>query len=113
MPLPELVGWLESRPHRIRLPALDPPRLGRIVARVLDRGPLRPRCLTLSLVFLRLLARQGTAAELVVGLPPEPTSHEAHAWVEVSRRVVGPPPGRLGHEAIARYGAGSSPGSNP
>ena len=103
--LPDLVRRLEKPPHRLSLPPLDPARLGRVVARVLTRGPVRPRCLTLSLVLFRMLVRQGTRPQLVIGLPPSPSSHEAHAWVEVAGRVVGPPPGRLGHEEMVRYGA--------
>lgn len=98
------------RPPKIGIRRLDPMRLGRIVDRVLRLGPLRPRCLPLSLVFFRLLRRQGTHAELVIGLGPEARGHEAHAWVEVAGEVVGPPPGRLGHEALVRYGSdGPSP----
>lgn len=104
MALPDLVRRLETASHHLPLSPLDPIRLGKLVAKVLNRGPVRPRCLTLSLVFFRLLVRQGTKAELVIGLPPSPSSHEAHAWVEVEGRVVGPPPGRLGHEEMVRYG---------
>lgn len=92
------------RPPLARIPPLSPRRLGRIVTRVLRLGPYRPRCLVLSLVLFRLLRRQGTEAELVIGLAPEARSHEAHAWVEVDAEEVGPPPGRMGHEAMARYG---------
>lgn len=106
--LPDLVRHLESTSHRVTLPPLEPRRLGRLVFRILNRGPFRPRCLTLSLVYFRMLARQGTEAELVVGLPAEPTSHEAHAWVEVAGEVVGPPPGRLGYEEMVRYGGNTS-----
>lgn len=104
MALPELVRRLETAAHRHSLSPLDPVRLGKLVAKVLNRGPVRPRCLTLSLVFFRMLVRQGTKSELVIGLPPSPSSHEAHAWIEVEGRVVGPPPGRLGHEEMVRYG---------
>ncbi len=92
------------RPPLVRIPPLSPRRLGRIVDRVLRLGPYRPRCLVLSLVLFRLLRRQGTPAELVIGLPREAESHEAHAWVEVDAEDVGPPPGRMGHEGLARYG---------
>jgi hypothetical protein len=51
-----------------------------------------------------MLIRQGERPQLVIGLPPSPSSHEAHAWVEVAGQVVGPPPGRLGHEEMVRYG---------
>lgn len=102
-PLARLVRRLGRRP-RIRLPRLRPVRLGRIVHRVLHIGPYRPRCLLLALVLFRLLRRQGTPCELVIGLAPEARSHEAHAWVEVEGRDVGPPPGRMGHGELARYG---------
>ena len=102
--LPDLVRRLETAPHRLPLPPLDPTRLGKLVARILNRGPVRPRCLTLSLVLFRMLVRQGIRPQLLIGLPPSPSSHEAHAWIEVEGRVVGPPPGRLGHEEMVRYG---------
>lgn len=103
-PLPDLARRLGG-PARVRTPALAPRRLGRIVDRVLRLGPYRPRCMVLSLVFYRLLRRQGTDAEVVIGLPPAAESHHAHAWVEVEGEVVGPPPGRMGHAEMARYGA--------
>lgn len=109
--VPELVEELR-RPPRFRIRPLAPRRLGEIVRRVLRVGPGPPRCLVLSLVFYRLLRRQGTSAELLIGLPHEAESHEAHAWVEVDGEDVGPPPGRLGHSALARYGAGNrAPGA--
>lgn len=105
--LPALVSRLQ-RPPRLRIERRRPRRLGAIVDRVLRLGPYRPRCLVLSLVLFRLLQRQGTPSELVIGLPREAASHEAHAWIEVDGEVVGPPPGRLGHSEMARYG-GSPP----
>jgi hypothetical protein len=104
MALPDLVRRLETASHPLSLSPLDPIRLGKLVAKVLNRWPVHPRCLTLSLVLFRMLVRQGTKPQLVIGLPPSPSSHEAHAWVEVSGVVVGPPPGSLGHEEMVRYG---------
>lgn len=101
--LPRLIDHLGQSP-RLRIRPLRPRRLGRIVNRVLRLGPYRPRCLVLSLVHFRLLRRQGTAAEIVLGLPPDAESHQAHAWVEVQGVDVGPPPGRMGHGEMARYG---------
>jgi hypothetical protein len=106
--LPEVVRGLHQTPVDRHASALEPCRLGRIVRRVIGVGPFSPRCLAMSLVLLWELRRQGTAAELVIGLPPEPTDHTAHAWVEVDGQVVGPPPGRLGHAELARYGASPS-----
>ena len=71
--------------------------------RSLHLGPLRPRCLTSSLVLYRLLREQGDDPVVVIGLPPKALDHEAHAWVELDDRVIGPPPGRAGHEPIARF----------
>lgn len=101
--LPAFVRRLQ-RPPRIGVFRLDPTRLGLIVNRVLRIGRRRPRCIVSALVLLRMLCRQGTAAELVIGLPPDATSPEAHAWIEVDGRDVGPPPGRLGRKELARYG---------
>lgn len=103
-PLPDLVRSLGGTP-RLRLAPLEPERLGQIVHRVLHLGPHSPRCLLTSLVHFRMLRRQGTPAELVIGLPAAPETPEAHAWVEVDRKVVGPPPGRLGRSAMARFGS--------
>lgn len=110
MSLSDLVRSLEEAPRRRRLAALEPHRLGRLVHRILNLGPFRPRCLTMALVLFRLLVRQGTSAHLIIGLPPEPTDPDAHAWVEVDGRDVGPPPGRMGHVEVARYG-GRPPGA--
>ena len=103
--LPAVVERLHQTPVDRHTPVLEPRRLGRIVRRAIAVGPFSPRCLAMSLVLFWELRRQGTAAELVIGLPPEPTDHTAHAWVEVDGQVVGPPPGRLGHTELARYGA--------
>ncbi len=101
-PLPELVREL-GRPGR-PVPAADRPRwLGRAVFRSTGLGPIRPRCLTNALVHYRLLRASGVPASLVIGLKPNPTTKDAHAWVEVDGVDVGPPPGRRGHEELARY----------
>ncbi|MFN2556756.1 MAG: lasso peptide biosynthesis B2 protein [Nitriliruptorales bacterium] len=81
----------------------EPAWLGQVVWKVLRVGRWRPRCLHTSLVLLRLLRQQGRPAELVIGLPPLPTSRDAHAWVEVEGADVGPPPGRAEHRELARY----------
>jgi hypothetical protein len=101
-PLPQLVRRLSivARSRERRLP---PERLGRGVGRVLQLGPKRVRCLISALVLFRLLREQGEPAELVIGMPGTPNSEEAHAWVEVARVDVGPPPGHRGHRELARY----------
>ena len=57
-------------------------RLGRLVERRLGHLPGDTRCLTRSLVLLRMLARRGIAARLVLGAIAQPT-FQAHAWVEL------------------------------
>lgn len=79
------------------------PRFSRAIHRALRLGQRRPRCLPSALVLFRLLRANGVPAELVVGLPSSPTSHVAHAWVEIAGRDVGPPPGRHEHQEFARY----------
>jgi Transglutaminase-like superfamily len=108
-PLPVVVARLSRGPRArgYRLAAKD---LGRIVRRVLRVGSRQPRCLFKALVLYRLLWAQGDVAELVIGLPATPTGKEAHAWVEVERVDVGPPPGGHGHVELARYGGPPSVG---
>ncbi len=102
LPLPELVQRLGRKPpSKAHKP--EPAWLGRVVWRVLHVRRWRPRCLYRALVFLRLLRLYGHPAELVIGLPQSPTSHDAHAWVEVAGVDVGPPPGQGGHDELARY----------
>jgi hypothetical protein len=101
--LPALVARLSgARGSTSRIP---PKRLGQMVGRALRIGPIRPRCLTGSLVLYRLLSEQGDQGELVIGLPRSARDKEAHAWIEIEGRDVGPPPGRGQHSALARYGA--------
>ena len=101
-PLPVVVSRLTAEragaPYRV-----EPRRLGRIVGRLLGASSRHRRCLQRALVLYRLSSRQGDQPELVIGLPAVPTGKEAHAWVEIDGRDVGPPPGGAGHAAIARY----------
>ena len=83
--------------------AHSPARLSHAVDRSLRLGARKPRCLVSSLVLYRLLREQGDDAELVIGLPQTPADKEAHAWVELAGRDVGPPPGRGTHEELARF----------
>lgn len=101
-PLPALVARL-GRPSREPAGRLAPERLSRAVDRSLRVGGRRPRCLVNALVLYRLLREQGDEAELVVGLPARPVDKDAHAWVELGGVDVGPPPGRSGHEELARF----------
>ena len=78
-------------------------RLSRTVDRCLLLGPVRARCLVRAMVLYRLLRREGHRPQLVIGLPPTPDEPDAHAWVELDGRDVGPSPGRSGHDELARY----------
>jgi Transglutaminase-like superfamily len=101
-PLPELVRRMGEPPA----PAVrrhPPRRLGRVVGRALTIGSHEPRCLIAALVLYRLLRAQGEPAELVIGLPPDATGEDAHAWVEVGGIDVGPFPGRRTHVELARF----------
>ena len=101
--LPDLVAKL-SASNKTTSRRFNPRRLSYAVDRSLLRGPFEPRCLSRSLVLLRLLRAQGDAAELVIGLPESPLDKEAHAWVEVDGIDVGPSPGKGRHQELARYG---------
>ena len=99
-PLPEVVRMLAESSPRAPMPA---PLLSRAVSRGLRIGRWQPRCLIRSLVLFRLLRAQGDAAELVIGLPDHATSPDAHAWIELAGRDVGPLPGRGMHRELSRY----------
>ena len=100
-PLPRAIARLGvAAPPRREWPV---PLLSRAVTRSLRIGPWRPRCLTRSLVLYRLLRAQGSAPYLVIGLPSVAADWDAHAWVELDSRDVGPWPGRGRHEELVRY----------
>jgi hypothetical protein len=99
-PLPELVAALGTPTRRKHRPVA---LLSRAVSRGLRIGPWHPRCLIRSLVLYRLLRAQGDPAELILALPRHATSHDAHAWVELGGRDVGPLPGGQGYEELTRY----------
>ncbi len=101
-PLPQVIGRL-GHVGEATLDQVEPRRLGKIVRQVLRLGPWSPRCLFNALVLYRLLRLQGDRPELVIGLPLEPRDKDAHAWVELGGLDVGPPPGRAGHQELARY----------
>lgn len=98
--LPEVIMELSVPAPRARRPV---PLLSRAVSRGLRIGWWHPRCLLRSLVLYRLLRAQGDSAELVIGLKDRPTTSDAHAWVELEGRDVGPLPGRLGYQELTRY----------
>jgi hypothetical protein len=77
--------------------------LSRAVSRGLRIGPWRPRCLLRSLVLYRLLRAQGDSAVLVIGLRDQATTSDAHAWVELAGRDIGPDPGARGYRELSRY----------
>jgi hypothetical protein len=99
-PLPEAVAILGEAERR---PSLPPALLSRAVSRGLRIGRWQPRCLIRSLVLYRLLRAQGDPAELVIGLTERPESPDAHAWIELDGRDIGPLPGRGQHLELARY----------
>lgn len=79
------------------------PLLSRAVSRGLRVGSWQPRCLVRSLVLYDLLRAQGDSAELVIGLKERATSSDAHAWVELEGRDIGPLPGGRGYRELTRY----------
>lgn len=99
-PLPAVVDRLSADDGRgPRSPAL----LSRAVSRGLRIGPWVPRCLIRTLVLYRLLRAQGEEAVVVIGLPGRRPTRDAHAWVELDGRDMGPDPGAAGHLPLARY----------
>jgi hypothetical protein len=98
--LPEAVALLGGSSGQ---PPLPPALLSRAVSRGLRIGRWQPRCLVRSLVLYQLLRAQGDPAELVIGLTERPDSPDAHAWIELAGRDIGPWPGRGQHVEMARF----------
>jgi hypothetical protein len=98
----ETITALHSRPPAGPIDQ-EPRQLGRSVVRALSLGRIQPRCLTLALIHMTLLNDNGIHCELVIGLPDEARGPRAHAWIEFDGVDIGPPPGRHGHEELARY----------
>ncbi len=98
--LPDLVRRLGPADGRKPMP---PALLSRAVSRGLRLGPWQPTCLVRALVLYRLLREQGDRPTLIIGLHDERPTTEAHAWVELDGRDIGPAPGAFGHRALARY----------
>ncbi len=77
------------------------------LSRAVNRGLLGPggtiRCLPRALVLFTLAREHGFEPDIAIGVQPSTTSHEAHAWVEVDGRNVGPKPGRMGRSELIRY----------
>jgi hypothetical protein len=88
-PLPALAASFGDVPVRSGEP-IPARQLGWAIDRTLRIGSRRPRC-----IF--------NPAVLVVGLPQAAITKDAHAWVELNGMDVGPPPGRAGHEPMARF----------
>ena len=93
--LPSVVARLRGiKPGRLHrsVGAEQGARLGRAVGRTLSVLPADSRCLVRSLVLLRLLARRGEAADLVIAARPgEAEGFDAHAWVEIGGQPLLPP----------------------
>lgn len=101
-PLPRLAATFGDVTPKVSDP-IPPRQLAWAIDRTLRIGSHRPRCIFNALVMYRLLREQGDPAVLVIGLPREAVNKDAHAWVELEGTDVGPPPGRAGHEAMARF----------
>lgn len=106
-PLPSIVADISKRPS-FPESAVSVAQMRRAVDGTLRFGPWRPRCLVRALVLYEMLHEAGVVADLVIGLPASAPGIDAHAWVEVDRRSVGPWPGRSGHEEFARFGPEAS-----
>ena len=75
-------------------------RLGRAVSRTLAVLPGDRRCLSQSLVLIRLLAARGVDSKLVIGVRPG-ERFAGHAWVEHAGKPLLPPGGEHFDELVA------------
>ena len=53
-------------------------------------GFYKATCLPQALVLCRVLRRRGLPAQLRIGVRPQVAPFEAHAWVELDHKVLGP-----------------------
>lgn len=87
-------GWTaDAAQAGVTQPAPDRTRAHRVattVRRVARYGPIRAACLTRSLAICRFLGAEGIHGAVVrIGVRPEGTRLEAHAWVEFGGEVIG------------------------
>jgi hypothetical protein len=78
-------------------------RAARAVRSVELHGPFRPNCLVRSMTLWWLLRRDGVTGELHIGGLKEGGRFEAHAWVELSGKVLND--GEEVHQHYARFDA--------
>lgn len=90
------VAWtLADRLPRAREAKVPPAELAqrqaRMIARVGETMPARPRCLPRALLLAAVLRRRRVAADLVLGVRVA-QPFDAHAWVELEGRAVNEAP---------------------
>jgi hypothetical protein len=89
-----------SGPHGLNVPARTALTV-RMVRAAGYYGIGHPNCLSLSLALWWLLARQGIASDLRVGVRKEGKEFEAHAWVECGGVPLNEP--ELNHQQFAAF----------
>jgi hypothetical protein len=81
------VAALHSDADRSREAALLGIRLGAVIQQVFRLLPGDTRCLTRSVVLMRMLARRQVDTKLIIGVRAAP-SFGAHAWIEHQGRPL-------------------------
>jgi hypothetical protein len=87
LPLPGLAHWATT-PRAVAQPLPDPQiaTAGRLVS--FAGRCLGFKCLVQSLAVARVLARRGIATDIHLGVQPEASGLNAHAWVERQGRAL-------------------------
>jgi hypothetical protein len=80
-------AWSDAAAHPSREEALLGLRLGNVIQRVFRLLPGDTRCLTRSIVLMRMLARRHVETTLIIGVRAAP-SFGAHAWIEHQGRPL-------------------------
>ncbi|HEY0514527.1 MAG TPA: lasso peptide biosynthesis B2 protein [Thermoanaerobaculia bacterium] len=93
LPFPRVDRWLSPAPGKKVAGEKVVDRLVWATAAAARHHLYPMRCLPRALALRWLLARQGVAAELRIGVTREGDGLAAHAWVERRGRPVGEPPG--------------------
>jgi len=105
-PLPEFVRSWSDEVEGVE--AREPSQWSRTVDRALKVGSWRPRCIIRAMVLYRLLAENGNDPVLVIGIGDSALSKDAHAWVELDGREMGPWPGSGGMPRLASFDRGGT-----
>ncbi|MBI4479453.1 MAG: lasso peptide biosynthesis B2 protein [Acidobacteria bacterium] len=107
-PFPLVLHWARSRRGQSRSAGIpNPERIAWLVEVAARHCWGHATCLRKSLVLCALLRERGWAARLVIGTTSPRQGFQAHAWVELNGKILGPQ-GGANYQELAAFGCPSS-----